>query len=120
MLRHRPQPKEAPHILIPTAQKSEVTHHFPQPLPESSFPSLPETETQPSLLQGRSTSYLPTHFSIAPPLMAPGPGRRGLEINSTPASGRGVGDALCRDRSLVQSPESWGLGGMTPQKDISE
>lgn len=115
-----PRPQLAPHILIPTSQKAEVTHHFPRPLPERSFPSLLHTESViPSTL---APYHLPARPLIhCSSLDGPGPREEGTgSKHSTVASGLRVGVALCKDPSLVQSPESWGLGGMTSQKDNSE
>lgn len=75
-----PHPQQAPHILMTTSQKAEVTHHFPQPLPVT-FPSLPGTKLSFPLPQS-PTSYLPAQFSITPPLMALGQRRRGPEANT--------------------------------------
>lgn len=57
---------------MPTSQKAVITRHYSSlrssTLPVLSFPSLPETGP-PST---SSPSYLQGHFSISPPLIAPG------------------------------------------------
>lgn len=80
-----PAPQRAASIPAPASQKAEIAHHLPPPCPAVAVPSLPGTEW-PSSWQPHT--YLPAHFSIAPPWMPGGRGQRTGSKHTTPASGR--------------------------------
>lgn len=68
----------------PDANFSESrSYHLPRLHPEISFLLLPETggQSHPSI-RAAPTSYLIACFSITPPLVAPGQGRRGPKGNT--------------------------------------
>lgn len=114
-----PPPQQAPHILMPASQKADASYHLPPAQDSNGLPSLAETE--PPLCRQPHT-YLPAHFSIAPPSMPRGLGEGTGSKHTTQASGlewaRSVGTEAWW--LPLQAPESQGLVGMAPQKDISQ